>query len=188
MVSSPSLQGPSHTNPWLAIVNLRTYERLDVQEGVQNDHKATCSAVFILYASTLLLCSLFRMSGQDSAGRNREIHAAAICTVVLWVIPIWGIDRQALIAVRGPLSVLFWSYYSHYSKIMRIILAIMLIISKIRMAFLESIHCGNPFPWFLEAAQKQQLILYCPLPSSPVQWMSRLPPPSAGPHMCPWGI
>ncbi len=32
---------------WPAIVNLRIYKHLDVQEGVQNDHKATCSAVFI---------------------------------------------------------------------------------------------------------------------------------------------
>ncbi len=93
-----------------------------MQEVVHNDQKAACSAVFILlYVLTLLICSLFRMSGQDSAGRNREIHAAAICTAVLWVIPIWGIDRQALIAVRGPLSVLFWSYYSHYSNIMRLL-------------------------------------------------------------------
>ena len=108
----------------------------------------------------------------------------------LWVIPIWGIDGQALImiAVRGPLSVLFWSYYSHYLNIMRINLAIMLIISKLRMAFRVIIHCGNPPPWFLEAAQKQQLIIHRPLPSSPVQWMGQLPPPPAGPHTCPWGI
>ncbi len=40
---------------WPAIVNLRTYERLDVQEDVQSDHKATYSAVFIvLYALTFL--------------------------------------------------------------------------------------------------------------------------------------
>ncbi len=51
---------------WLAIVNLRTFEHLDVQEGTQNDHhdKATCSAVFtLLYALISLLCSLFPMFG-----------------------------------------------------------------------------------------------------------------------------
>ncbi len=38
---------------------------------MQNDHKATCSAVFILLnALILLLCSLFRMSGQDSDGKS----------------------------------------------------------------------------------------------------------------------
>jgi hypothetical protein len=102
-------------------------------------------------------------------------------------------DRQALIAVRGPLSVLFWSYYLHYSIIMRIILAIILIISKIQTAFRVSIHCRNPPPWFPspEAAQKQQIIvlrlleqkqqiiLNRPRVSSPVPWMGWLPLPPA---------
>ncbi len=62
----------------------KRYEHLDVQEGIHNDHKATFSAVFTLvYALISLLCSLSSMSGQDSAGRNRDIHAAAQCTVVV---------------------------------------------------------------------------------------------------------
>ncbi len=71
-----------------------------------------------------------------------------------------------------------------------------------------SIPCGNPPPWFPEAAQKQQLIilleqkqqiiilleqkqqiiLHRPRPSFPVQWMGQWPPPPAGPRTCPWGI
>ncbi len=62
----------------------RTYAHLDVQEGVQNDNKATSFAVFtLLYALMSLLCSLFPMSGQDSSVINRDIHAAAQGTAVL---------------------------------------------------------------------------------------------------------
>jgi hypothetical protein len=55
-----------------------------VQEGKQNDHKATCSVVLtLLHALISLLWSLFPMSGQDSSGKNRDIHAAAQCRVVV---------------------------------------------------------------------------------------------------------
>jgi hypothetical protein len=128
---------------WPAIVNLRTYERL--QEGLQNDHKATCSAVFILlYALTLLLCSMNFWAGfcwkKSWNPRCSYMYSGYMSNTNLR-------DRQASSYrcqrwLRGPLSVLFWSYHPHYSNIMRIILAIMLIISKIRMAFWVSIHCG----------------------------------------------
>ena len=90
MGSAPSLRAPSHTNPRPVQSCLtdhsiaRTYAHLGVQEGVQNDNKATSSAVFtLLYALMSLLCPLFPMSGQDSSGRHCEIHAAAQCTAVL---------------------------------------------------------------------------------------------------------
>jgi hypothetical protein len=77
IVSAPGLRVPSHTNPGpvqsclTGHSKLKTYEHLDVQFGVQNDQKATCSAISILlYALTLLSCSLFRMSGQDSAVKS----------------------------------------------------------------------------------------------------------------------
>ncbi len=86
------MRAPSHTNPGpvqschcLTDYNIaRTYAHLDVQEGVQDDNKATSSAVFtLLYALMSLICSLFPMSEKDSSGRNRGIHAAAQCTAVL---------------------------------------------------------------------------------------------------------
>ncbi len=86
MGSAPNfkLRAPSHTNPGPVQSCLtdhsiaRTYAHLGVQEGVQNDNKATSSAVFtLLYALISLFCSLFPMSGQDFSGRNSDIHAAA---------------------------------------------------------------------------------------------------------------
>ncbi len=80
----------------------------------------------------------------------------------------------------------YFSYYTHYFKI--------------QTAFWVSIHCRNPPPWFPEATQKQQIIILRlleqkqqiivnrPWPSSPVQWMGRLPPPPAQQHTCPWCI
>ncbi len=59
---------------------------MDLQEGMQNDNQATCSAVFpLLYALIRLLCSLFPMYVQDSAGRNREFYAAAQSAALVWV-------------------------------------------------------------------------------------------------------
>ena len=57
------------------------------------------------------------MSEPDSAGSNRELHAAAQRSVLGWASASQVIDNQVLIAVGGPPSVLFWSYYSHYSTI-----------------------------------------------------------------------
>jgi hypothetical protein len=68
-----SLREPSHTNPGPVQSCLtdhsiaKTDVHLDMQEGMQYDHKAASSAVFtLLYALMSLLCSLFRMSWQDS--------------------------------------------------------------------------------------------------------------------------
>ncbi len=86
MESAPSLQAPSYIKPGSGTDHsiARTYEHLDVQTGVQNDNKATSSAVFtLLYVLMSLLCSLFPMSGQNSSGRNRDIQAEAQCTVAL---------------------------------------------------------------------------------------------------------
>jgi hypothetical protein len=71
----PTLLKPLHTNPGPVQSCLtdnsivRTDVHLDMQGGVQYDHKATSFAVFtLLYALMSLLCSLFQMFWQDSAG------------------------------------------------------------------------------------------------------------------------
>ena len=57
------------------------------------------------------------MSEPDSAGSNRELHAAAQRSVLGWASASQVIENQVLIAVGERPSVLFWRYYMHYSTI-----------------------------------------------------------------------
>ncbi len=115
---------------WLAIVNLRTYEHLDVQQGIQNDHSCFHAIIHINFTIMLIISNVWAGFCWKKSWHPRcsSIHAAAQYT--LFTLFDYYAD--------------YFSYYTHYFKI--------------QTAFRVSIHCVNPPPWFPEATQKQQII------------------------------
>ena len=73
---------------WLQIVQHKHMCFLDMHDGVQYGHRATASADSALLCSLFqLLCSLFLLAEQESAGRNRQKCTAARCTTIPSAMP-----------------------------------------------------------------------------------------------------
>ena len=106
------------------------------------------------------------MYAQDSDGQELNIPTAAVHTTFPIVMPRERINSKAVIddRCRHP----FQKYYAYYSTIIPIILAIILIISNVKIAIWVSIHCRNQ-PLLQE--QKQHIITrWHSRPMCPVQW------------------
>jgi hypothetical protein len=79
----------------------------------------------LIIFTIILIISKFR------SGQNGEIQIAEQCTMIPFVIQSSGIKSKDLIVSRWPDIELFMYYYTNYSTIMHIILAIILIILQV---------------------------------------------------------